>query len=111
MQSSIVLRPRSIDEMIGQEKIIKRLRGSYRKKKLPHAMMMTGKKGSGKTSLSRIVALSLQCTHQDKFGQPCLKCRRNKKQFPIYELDCGKVRGVDDVERFIERASTEIVGE
>lgn len=110
MQSSIKFRPRSFDEMVGQEKIIKRLRGSFKKKKLPHAMMFTGKKGSGKTSLARVIALSVQCTHQEKFGQPCLACRKNKDKFPIYELDCGKVRGVADVESFIERADFEISG-
>lgn len=112
MQSSIAMRPRILDDMIGQERIIKRLRGSFKKKKLSRSMMFTGKKGSGKTSLARIIAVSLQCTHQDKFGNPCIKCRKlyKKQRFPIYELDCGKVRSVDDVEKFIERASYDIIG-
>jgi DNA polymerase III subunit gamma/tau len=110
MQSSISLRPRSIDQMVGQSKIINRLRGSFKKNKLPHAMMFTGKKGSGKTSFARIIALSLQCTHQDKFGIPCKICRSQRKNFPIYELDGGKVRGVEQVEDFISQAQFDIIG-
>src|ERR1039458_2532675 len=113
MQSSERFMPRTIDEMIGQKKIISRLRGSYKKKKLPYAFMFTGKKGSGKTSLARVIAVSLQCTHQEQFGAPCDKCRLlyKKGKFPIYELDGGLVRSVDDVEKFIERSTSEIVGE
>lgn len=110
MQSSKKFRPRSLDEMVGQDKIIKRLRGLHKKKKFPHALMFTGGKGSGKTTLARILALSVQCTHQDKFGIPCLACRKNKDRFPIYELNGGKVRGVDDVEKFIETADYDVIG-
>jgi DNA polymerase-3 subunit gamma/tau len=110
MQSSVKYRPRSLDEMVGQEKTINRLRGQYKKKKMPHAIMLTGKKGSGKTSLARIIALSLQCTHQTKFGIPCKACRLNINKFPIYQLDCGRVRGVDQVENFVSLSDTDIVG-
>lgn len=109
MQSSIAMRPRSFDEMIGQDKITSRLRGVYLKKKFPHALMFTGKKGSGKTSFARLVAISLQCTHQEEFGVPCKKCR-SEDNLPIYELDCGKVRQVEKLEAFVEKSEYEVVG-
>jgi DNA polymerase III gamma/tau subunit len=52
----------------------------------------------------------VQCTHQERFGRPCKLCRRNKDNFPIYELDCGSVRGVDDVKNFIATSAFDIVG-
>lgn len=110
MQSAIKFRPRSLDELVGQQKLIRLLRGQHKKKTMSSAFMFTGPKGSGKTSTARIIALSFQCKHQEKFGQPCLACRKNRKNFPIYELQCGKVRGVADIEQFIERANYDIVG-
>jgi len=112
MQSSLSMRPRTFDEMIGQDKIIRRLRGVFSKKKLSRSLMFTGKKGSGKTTFARIIGTSLQCTHQEQFGAPCKACRIKAKQdkFPIYELDCGKVRKVDQVEEFIARADYDLIG-
>lgn len=110
MQSSIKFRPKTLDELVGQDKLVRLLRGQYKEKTLPNAMMFLGPKGSGKTTTARIIALSMQCKHQDKFGNPCLACRKDRSKYPIYELPCGKVRGVEDVENFIETANYDIVG-
>lgn len=109
MQSSIRYRPRNFDELVGQEKLIKLLRGQAKKRTLPNGMLFIGPKGSGKTTTARIVALSVQCSHQE-FGNPCIDCRRRKSNMPIYELNCGRVRKVEDVENFIETANYDIVG-
>src|ERR1700761_4954347 len=111
MQSSIKYRPRTLDELIGQEKIIRLLRGQYKKKLLPQGMLFQGPKGSGKSTTAKILATSFQCKHQEKFGNPCVACRKRYSKFPIYTFECSKTSGIDDLKKFIAKAEYEIVGE
>lgn len=107
--SSISARPRNLDALVGQAKNVKLIRG-LQKKKTPRAWMFTGATGSGKTTIALIIALSLQCPHQKKFGLPCKNCRRNKANFPIFEIDCGTVTGVEDIKKYIRSSEYEILG-
>jgi DNA polymerase-3 subunit gamma/tau len=110
MQSSKRFRPRSLDALVGQDRLVRQLRGQFKKKTLPSGYMFTGPKGSGKTTAARIIAVSLQCTHQKKFGIPCKACWNSYSEYPIYEINCGQIRGVEDLEQFISNADYEIIG-
>lgn len=89
-QLALSLRPRKFSELVGQEKVIRRIRNRV-KKRMPKAFLFHGPKGGGKTTIARIIALSLQCRHEKEFGEPCSKCRKRKNTFAIYEINCASV--------------------
>ena len=101
-QLSLSARPRSLDAMIGQGKIVANIRGIIAKGTVPKAILLTGPTGCGKTTISRILALSLQCQHQRVFGSPCKECRANKSSFDINEVNAAKIRGIRELEAELE---------
>lgn len=98
-QLSRSFRPKAFDDMVGQEKLIDRIKG-YLKKRTPRCWMFTGESGAGKTTLARIMALSFQCKHH-KFGYPCKKCYKNKDSFDITEVNASKDTGKERMEKII----------
>jgi DNA polymerase III gamma/tau subunit len=109
-QSSLAARPKSLDDLIGQEEIVKRIRRGVKKTGPPKGYLFTGEKGSGKSSISGIIALALQCKHQKVFGIPCRECRVNRDKYPIYKLNCARNRNVADLEKFVDRADYFLTG-
>lgn len=83
---SLSARPRTFDGLVGQHKTVQSIRNRWEKKRMPKAWIFFGPLGCGKTTIARILALSLQCKHQQKFGVPCEECRRLKSRFLISEL-------------------------
>jgi DNA polymerase III subunit gamma/tau len=96
-QLSLSARPRKLDSLIGQQKIIDAIRGHAASKRTIKGWLFSGPKGAGKTTISRILALSLQCTHQEKFGNPCKECYADRSSFPIHEVNCADKTGIDDI--------------
>lgn len=94
---SLSFRPKTFSQMVGADKLIKSIRGHISEGRVPTSWMFTGGTGSGKTTVARILALSLQCTHQSEFGNPCLECRKNKAQFDIVEINASEITRVEDV--------------
>lgn len=88
-QLSLSARPKTLDGLFGQRKLVEGIRGHFRNGRGPKAFLFTGPKGCGKTTTARILSLSVQCRHQTRFGRPCLECRRNKASFPIYEINAA----------------------
>lgn len=100
-QLSLSARPKSLDELVGQGKLVERLR-ALMSKGPKKAWLLIGPTGCGKTTLGRIMALSMQCQHQTVWGQPCLECRKNKNAFDIYEINAAKVTGIRELEEALE---------
>ena len=116
--SSLVLarkyRPRSFDQMVGQEPVVRALTNALQSGRLHHAYLFTGTRGIGKTTVSRILAKSLNCTGADGQGgitaQPCGLCSActqiDADRFIDYiELDAASNRSIDEIRDLIERAA------
>ena len=107
-------RPRSFAEMVGQTHVVQALGNALSSGRLHHAYLFTGTRGIGKTTVSRILAKSLNCTGPDGSGgvtaAPCGVCQActeiDADRFIDYiELDAASNRGIDEVRDLIERAT------
>ena len=107
-------RPRSFDQMVGQEHVVQALSNALTSGRLHHAYLFTGTRGIGKTTVSRILAKSLNCTGADGQGgvtaQPCGQCQActeiDADRFIDYiELDAASNRSIDEIRDLIERAA------
>ncbi|GAB2827782.1 DNA polymerase III subunit gamma/tau [Comamonas piscis] len=99
--------------MVGQEHVVQALSNALVQQRLHHAYLFTGTRGVGKTTVSRILAKSLNCTGVDGHGgitaAPCGVCPActeiDSGRFPDYtELDAASNRGVDEVQGLLEQA-------
>ncbi len=106
-------RPRNFAEMVGQEHVVQALSNALISQRLHHAYLFTGTRGVGKTSVSRILAKSLNCLGADGQGgitaEPCGVCQActdiDAGRFVDYtELDAASNRGVDEVQSLLEQA-------
>ena len=106
-------RPRNFSEMVGQEHVVQALSNALTQQRLHHAYLFTGTRGVGKTTVSRILAKSLNCQGVDGQGgitaTPCGVCAActeiDSGRFPDYtELDAASNRGVDEVQSLLEQA-------
>ncbi|SCK57134.1 DNA polymerase-3 subunit gamma/tau [Variovorax sp. HW608] len=106
-------RPRTFSEMVGQEHVVQALENALTSQRLHHAYLFTGTRGVGKTTVSRILAKSLNCQGPDGQGgitaTPCGLCQACRDidagRFVDYtELDAASNRGVDEVQALLEQA-------
>jgi DNA polymerase III subunit gamma/tau len=106
-------RPKNFAEMVGQEHVVQALGNALTTQRLHHAYLFTGTRGVGKTTVSRILAKSLNCTGPDGQGgitaTPCGVCDAcrdiDSGRFVDYtELDAASNRGVDEVQALLEQA-------
>src|SRR6185503_4107784 len=68
-------RSRTFDEVVGQDHVARTLKRAIESGRIAHAFLFTGTRGTGKTSMARILAKSLNCRSSDgPTAQPCLKC-------------------------------------
>jgi DNA polymerase-3 subunit gamma/tau len=101
-------RPRSFDTLVGQEHVVRALTHALQTQRLHHAWLFTGTRGVGKTTLSRILAKSLNC-ETGITAAPCGVCRAcveiDEGRFVDYlELDAASNRGVDEMTQLLEQA-------
>ena len=101
---NISFRPHTFDDLIGQGRIVKLIRTRMASGRLPAAWMFTGASGVGKTTVARIIAVSLQCKHQEQFGLPCENCYKHEAQFDIIEVNASEASGIDETESVISGA-------
>jgi DNA polymerase-3 subunit gamma/tau len=106
-------RPRNFAEMVGQSHVVQALSNALTSQRLHHAYLFTGTRGVGKTTVSRILAKSLNCLGADGQGgitaEPCGVCQActdiDAGRFVDYtELDAASNRGVDEVQSLLEQA-------
>ena len=106
-------RPKTFTEMVGQEHVVQALTNALTTQRLHHAYLFTGTRGVGKTTVSRVLAKSLNCQGIDGNGgitaEPCGVCQActdiDAGRFVDYtELDAASNRGVDEVQSLLEQA-------
>lgn len=106
-------RPRTFSELVGQAPVVQALGNALAQQRLHHAYLFTGTRGVGKTTISRILAKSINCTGADGQGgitaEPCGQCAACQEidagRFVDYtELDAASNRGVEEVQQLLEQA-------
>ena len=107
-------RPRSFQEVIGQEHITKALANQIASGKIGHAYLFTGARGIGKTSVARILARAVNCEN-NKQGSPCGQCPTCKRlesenDINIIEIDAASNNRVDDIREIREKVKFTPVG-
>lgn len=99
-------RPNSFDEVAGQEHVVKTLQHAVEQNKIAHAYLFCGPRGTGKTSIAKIFAKTINC--EDTEHKPCLKCENcmavaDGSHPDIIEIDAASNNGVEEVRTLIEK--------
>lgn len=102
-------RPNNFDEVIGQEIIKKTLENAILNNKISHAYLFTGPRGTGKTSIAKILAQTVNCTNLNGFI-PCDKCVnctqiKNRQSNDIIEIDAASNNGIDEIREICNKVN------
>lgn len=108
------VRPQTLSELRGQEDVVKILRKSVATGTLPNAALFIGTRGTGKTTVARILAKMVNCENPRKNGDPCCECLscvaiKDGQSMDVIELDAASNNSVDDVRKIIELVQYQVV--
>ncbi|NWG35426.1 MAG: DNA polymerase III subunit gamma/tau [Chloroflexi bacterium] len=95
-------RPQSWDAVMGQDYVVTTLKNAIAADRVAHAYLFAGSRGTGKTTLARLLAKAVNCTHPDAAKRPCNECENckavNENRFlDLIEIDAASNTSVDDV--------------
>jgi len=100
-------RAQTFAQVVGQEAVVETLRNAVRTNRVAHAILFVGPRGTGKTSLARILAKAINCTNLHD-GDPCDACPsctsiREGRAMDLVEIDAASNRGIDAIRDLRER--------
>jgi DNA polymerase-3 subunit gamma/tau len=103
-------RPGSFDEVVGQQHVVRTLRNAVEQGKVHHAYLFVGSRGTGKTSMAKILARSLNCERGGPTVTPCGECEScltiaAGTSLDVIEMDAASNRSVDDIRDLRERVA------
>lgn len=100
-------RPKTFDDVVGQDVIIKTLQNSILNKKISHAYLFTGPRGCGKTTIAKIFSRLVNCEESDG-KNTCGKCvfctHKDEQTMDIIEMDAASNNGVDEIREINNKA-------
>ena len=102
-------RPQTFEEIVGQQNVVKILKNSIEKNMISHAYLFSGPRGTGKTTIAKLIAKLLNCSNP-KNDMPCENCPSciafNEKNNPdIIEMDAASNNGVDEIREIRDKVS------
>lgn len=100
-------RPSTFDEVVGQNAIVKTLKNALKSERLAHAYLFCGLRGTGKTTLARLLAKAMNCVTPSQNFDPCGLCSSCKdfqtsQALDFIEIDGASHRGIDDIKSIID---------
>lgn len=101
-------RPKTFKEVVGQEHVVKSLQGGLELGKTSHAYLFVGPRGTGKTTMARLLAKTLNCLKRDGSGkEPCNICFicqefNEGRNLDLTEIDAASNRGIDEIRNLRE---------
>lgn len=107
-QGNLVLyrkyRPRSFEELIGQEHIVTALTNALKTNRVAHAYLFSGPRGVGKTTTARLIAKALNCADKNRPCNICLSCEtfNQGRAMNLIEIDAASNRGIDEIRELRE---------
>jgi len=101
-------RPMTFDDVVGQEHVTQTLRNALASERVGHAYLFAGPRGTGKTTMARLLAKAVNCLHADPAMHPCNECHNclavNEGRFlDLIEIDAASHTSVDDVRDLRDR--------
>ena len=104
-------RPYQFNQILGQDRVVSVLQGQSKRRQFAHSYLFFGHSGTGKTSMARILAMSMNCSQiLNGTGEPCGECAdcraiRNGSHWDVLEMDSARFRGIDDIRSLAYKAN------
>lgn len=103
-------RPQTFSDVVGQKHVSTTLQRALEQGRLAHAYLFSGPRGTGKTSMARILAKAVNCEHPHD-GNPCNECRNcleisSGSSLDVYEIDAASNRGIEEIRALKESVRT-----
>lgn len=100
-------RPQKFSEVVSQSPIIKTLTSALEQDRISHAYLFAGPRGTGKTTVARLLAKAVNCPRKKHF-EPCNKCESCReiiegRSLDVFEIDAASHRGIDEIRNLIEK--------
>ena len=101
-------RPQDFQSVVGQDHVVKTVQNALKRDSINHAYLFSGPRGTGKTSMARIIAKALNCTNIKDKIEPCNQCSicesiNNGRLVDMIEIDAASNRGIDEIRELREK--------